>query len=60
MGIYYDVEPCNDCIEVHGDTRQDWLRDWPEGAEYRSDYHLHLCDGCYDARQEHRQIETDP
>lgn len=56
---YYDVEPCLDCIEIHGDTRSDWLRDWPEGAEYRSDFHCHLCDGCHDERLAHHQAASE-
>jgi hypothetical protein len=55
-------EACHDCIEIHGDTHQEWLQDWPEGAEYRSDYHTHLCDGCYEERREHEHCasESDP
>lgn len=62
MTVYYDREACHDCIEIHGETRQGWLQDWPEGAEYRSDCHAYLCDGCYEERIDHKQCasESDP
>jgi len=60
MTVYYDVEPCLDCIEIHGDTRRQWLLDCPTGAEYHWEYHAHLCDGCYDERKSHDQVLTDP
>ncbi|MCE2836880.1 MAG: hypothetical protein LW834_07945 [Cyanobium sp. 49614_E6] len=60
MSVYYDLEACHDCIAVHGDTRQQWLADWPQGAEYRPDQHVHLCDGCYDDRIDHLRASREP
>lgn len=44
--------PCHDCVNVHGDNPSEWLEQWPLGAEHRKKYGEHLCDGCYDEREE--------
>jgi hypothetical protein len=60
MSVYHDVEPCADCIAVHGDSRKQWLADWPCGAEYRPAFHSHLCDGCHDDRMDHLRTQNGP
>ena len=47
--------PCHDCVEVHGDKPAAWLERWPDGAERRARYGMHLCDGCFDERLEWEQ-----
>jgi hypothetical protein len=48
---------CLDCVEIHGDSAIEWLRQWPKGAEYRAKYETHLCDGCLEEREERNQAE---
>lgn len=50
-------KPCYDCVDIHGDNPTEWLNKWPQGAEYRSDYQEHLCDGCYDERVDNDNVE---
>lgn len=59
MSVSSSSEPCRDCLDVHGDNRQQWLTDYPEGAEYRADFLSHLCDGCYDDRIDHLRAQAE-
>lgn len=47
---------CEDCVEIHGDTPEEWLSKWPAGAEWRAAHAARLCDGCFDNRED----ESDP
>ena len=51
------VHACQDCVDIHGDTASDWLAQWPAGAEYRTDHHAYLCDGCADDRNDHADAD---
>ena len=43
---------CADCVDIHGDTPEGWLRQWPQGAEWRERFGQYLCDGCAEERDE--------
>lgn len=43
-------KPCRDCVDIHGDDPQSWLRKWPEGAEWWDHHKEYLCDGCTEER----------
>lgn len=45
-------QACEDCVEIHGDKPSEWINKWPAGADWRAVHVAHLCDGCFDDRND--------